>query len=369
MASPLLASLDARIAAASDPLNAACLRAERAGLLARQGELAEARTEIGRLRAANDREPHAVVSAWLHLAEGLILHFTNESAAARDRLMRSLALSTAVQAREVQALSAAWLAHLDFAKLNFESMVRNVSIAIATASGESHQALARVSMVIAQSFHWTERLDLALPWYARVRLHATAERDEFMLSAHMHNMAWMTCAQARRLSVMGQENSTEVLNARGGAESTSRYDELVGTFSLIKFVPILHAQVLVLQNKYEEALYIYILNSDAAIQEGLGRLECTVLADRAWCRLHTGDKCGALKDANAALESITSETQVDDRAMTRTRVASIFQCLEYHDNASLQFTLADADWKEFKYLQSELVQMLNVALPMPHRII
>ena len=93
MASQLLASIDARIAAAQDPLDAVCLRAERAGLLARQGDLDEARAELAALHRLHERERHPLVSAWLHLADGLVLHFTNQSAAARDRMLRSLALA------------------------------------------------------------------------------------------------------------------------------------------------------------------------------------------------------------------------------------------------------------------------------------
>ena len=123
MASPLLASIDARMAATQDPLDAICLRVERAGLLARQGDLDEARAELALLQALHERRRHPLVSAWLHLADGLVLHFTNQSAAARDRMLRSLALSTAIQSRPVQALSAAWLAQIGFRMtFNFESM-------------------------------------------------------------------------------------------------------------------------------------------------------------------------------------------------------------------------------------------------------
>lgn len=354
--------MDARIAAAQHPLDAVCLRAERAGLLARQGDLDEARAELAVLHALHARDRHPLVSAWLHLADGLVLHFTNHSTAARDRMLRSLALGTAIRSRPVQALSAAWLAHMDFARFSFDSMVKHASIALGEAPETPHQALSRVSMVVAQTFHWAERMDLALPWYAKVRLHATAERDEFMLSAHIHNMAWMRCAQANRLSIKGQDSSVELLHARGGAESTRRYDDLVGTVSLVRYVPILSAQVLMLQKRYKEALNIFLENERAATDEGLDRLECCLLADRAWCRVQTGDLEGALKDARAAIENIVESTQVDDRAMARARVGYVLKVLRREEEASHQFMLADSDWHELSILQAHVVDMLEKML-------
>ena len=48
--SRLLARLDAAIAAAANPIEAQCLRAERAGLLARQGQLEAAQAVIDELK-------------------------------------------------------------------------------------------------------------------------------------------------------------------------------------------------------------------------------------------------------------------------------------------------------------------------------
>ena len=108
MASRLLSALDARIAKCRDPVENACLRAEKAALLARQGYLDAARAELAIVHARYDGRPNAVVSAWVNLAEGLIAFYGSLSLKAKDKLIRAIALSSAVGNRDVWALGAAW---------------------------------------------------------------------------------------------------------------------------------------------------------------------------------------------------------------------------------------------------------------------
>ena len=69
--SRLMARLDAAIAAAANPIEAKCLRAERAGLLARQGQLEAAKAVIDELNGQLAWQPNTALRAWLTLAEGL----------------------------------------------------------------------------------------------------------------------------------------------------------------------------------------------------------------------------------------------------------------------------------------------------------
>ena len=72
--SRLLARLDGALARTRHPVEAACLRAERAGFLARLGHLDAARAAAQALHAQFDTQPHAAVSSWLCLVDGWVLH-------------------------------------------------------------------------------------------------------------------------------------------------------------------------------------------------------------------------------------------------------------------------------------------------------
>lgn len=358
MPSRLLQELNARIAKCRDPLQHTCLRAEKAALLARQGQLEQARAELVAIHARYDRQPNALVSAWVSLAEGLIFFYSDFGGQARDKLLRAHALSTAVGDKWVRALSAAWLAHFSYLEQDFNPMANNLSTAFADVPTGGHSALARASLVTAQSYHWAERFDLAKPWYSKARQHAAVEGDETLISALMHNMAWLRVAQARRLATSGMKNPLEVRQILLGADSTEAFDQLVGTASLRSLVPILRAHVLTLLDRHVEALELFDTNLDVALSEGLGRIHCGMLAEIAWCRVSVGDAVGARRDAADAERSATVCVQPDETAAAHGRLAQVFLALENSESANYHRTRAEADWQEHSKQQLELVALL-----------
>lgn len=369
MASRLLSALDARIRKTRNPVDSACLRAERASLLARQGQLDAARSELAALRAQFDARPHAIVTAWVSLAEGLVAYFENLNTSARDKFMRALALSTAVRAPTIQPLSAAWLAQMDFSCFDFESMIRHLAQALDTAPESLHSARSRASLVIAEAYHWCERIDLALPWYGLARQHATAEGDEATLSALMHNMAWLRTAEARRRSVFGALDVDLARNARLGAESIGSFDELIGTSSLNALVPLLRSQVLMLDEQFAPALELLAAHAEKARREGLDRMACVMLADTAWCKLRTGDTIGARIEADLALESVTAETHVDDLAMTHSRLSQTYASLGEAERATQHASAAMVAWQTHMDRQGRLADMLDGSIGKPRTVL
>ena len=365
MASQLLASIDARIAAAPDPLDAICLRAERAGLLARQGDLDEARTELASLHELHERERHPLVSAWLHLADGLVLHFTNQSAAARDRMLRSLALSTAIKSRPVQALSAAWLAQIQYLNDNFAASSKALLLSFQVANDENHSARSRACLVLAQCFHWADRLDIALLWYQRTRNHSIIEGDQATVGALMHNMTWLRVAQARRASISGSARRDEVRLTLSGAESLGHFDAMTGMAPLSSLVPILRAHVLAMLERYDEALDLFLKYMEAASAGGLGRLLGPGLVDLAWCRANTGDLAGARDDANGAELSIDETTHIDDRAFIHGRLVQVYEMLGLLEKVREQKNLMFSASKSLVERQQYLLSLISVVCADP----
>ena len=361
MASRLLATLDARIAKIRDPLQQACARAERAALLARQGRLADARAELAAIHARHDGRPDAAVSAWTSLAEGLVAFYSDLSHSARDKLLRSHALASAAGERRVRALSAAWLAHMNYLDDDFEAMVRHLGIALAEAPAPCSSTLARACLVTAQSYHWADRVDLAQPWYARARQHATDEGDETLLSALMHNMAWLRATQARRLAVSGSVDRDQVRELLLGAESTGHFDQRVGTASLRSLVPILRAHVLSLLERHAEALQLFDSHWATALAEGLAPMQSGMLAETAWCRMRVGDAASARRDAQAAQDRVAECTQPCDSAAVHGRLAQVFDALGERAAADAHRVRAGADWQAHGARQQSLLALLTGA--------
>ncbi len=361
MASRLLSALDARIAKCRDPLENTCLRAEKAALLARQGRLDEARAELAVIHARYDSHPNAVVSAWVSLAEGLTSFYSDLSTAARDKMLRAFALSSAVGNQSVRELSAAWLAHMNYLEQDFAPMIRNLSLVLAQGRTTSDAAFARACLVTAQSYHWADRFDLAQPWYSKARQHAASEGDETMLSALMHNMAWLRAAQARRMAVSGRGSREQFLQVLLGAESTDHFDQRIGTASLRSLVPILRAHILTMLDRYADALALFEAHIDTAISEGLGRMQCGMLAEMAWCQLNIGDAVGARRSALHAQGLIVECVQPDESAATHGRLAQLFNALDDGPAARHHRAQAEIDWQLHDGRQVRLIELLSSA--------
>lgn len=362
MKSRLLNNLDTAIAAATQPVQADCLRAERAGLLARQGQMAEARTVLSSLQAQYTRQPNLSVSAWLSLAEGFVSYFSDLNRGARDKISRAYALGTAARDTRLRALSVAWIAHIDYVDHDLEAMTRHIVECFELAEPEHHAARARACLVVAQAYHYGGRFDSAQPWYAKTRQHANSEGDEAMLSAVMHNMAGLLANESRQTVLRGVEDDAVTRRAMLGVESTGNFDALVGTGSLDALVPLLRAQVCSLQGRWADAVALYEAHFSDGLLQGLDRMRAFLGADLAWCRLQLGQTERALKDALAADVAASHDRDVDDRAAAHSRLAQVFAQLGQAELAARHKAQADIDWRTHERDQALVVSLMDKAL-------
>jgi hypothetical protein len=327
--SRLMAKLDAAIAAAANPIEAKCLRAERAGLLARQGQLEAAKAQIDELNAQLAWQPNEPLRAWLSLAEGLHGYYSALGRGAQASIEQAYMLAQGRGSlKRLHALAAAWLANMAFANDDMARMAALVREALDVALPEHHGARARAALVAGYAYHFAADNTRAQPWYEASRRHAIADGDETHLSALMHNQAWMRASQARLALLFDDDrgdgaHADAAAHALMGAESIGHYDAGVGTASLGSLVPMLRAQVLTAQGQWSAALALFDTHFDAALAEGLTRLAPCLLADRAWCEWNAGQARKAQVLAAAAEQALTQPCDVDDRAMATARLAQV----------------------------------------------
>ena len=369
--SRLLRRLDAAIAGARFAVDADCFRSERALHLTRLGQRAMAAAAVADLRARYDARPNVKISAWLNLVEGLDIYFADMGAGAHDKVMRSHALSAASGFRPLHALSAAWLAQLDYMRHDIVQMACHLREAFELADPNNHGAQSRASLVAAQALRHAGCDDLAVLWHKRAHHHATQEGDEATVSALIHNMAWLRMLMWRQNVLRGQDDSAERQHALMSAESTDNFDAMVGSSSLRVLQPLLRAQVLSLQDQPADALRIYSAQLKEAQKLGATRLQGTLLADQAWCFARVGDAEKARQYAALADESITLEMHVDDRAATHGRLAVVYSALDETESAQRHQEASEREWEANDKLQASVVDLigdLHEAFPAPFEI-
>jgi tetratricopeptide (TPR) repeat protein len=365
MASRLLTQLASRIAAARDPVEAACLRAQRGIYLARQGKHVEAQAIVDAIRGEFGSRPNAEVTAWISLVEALTHFYSQPGPKALDRLKRAHALSRAMNHPVLVPLCAAWLAHIEFNASRMEPMLQYAAEALRLAQPDHHAALARVSLVIADAYHYAGRFDLAKPWYAAVRQHALAEGDDAMISAMLHNIAAFRANDVRLADAFGAPLPAEARRALMETESTENYDVGIGTLSMTLLIPLMKAQLLASDGRYSEALAIFddVLERDSP--ENLDRRKACFYADRAWCQFRLNRPELALADVERAYERADSSDDTDDVASMHARLAEVLQRLGHHERAathrkeSLEFRRRHMDGQAelLNQLQSTLVNL------------
>jgi hypothetical protein len=365
--SRLLATLEDAIRKAATPIEAQCLRAERAALLARQGQLERAQGVIDELNAQIAWQPHnALVRGWVALAEGLHGHYSVVDEGGREAIERAYALArdTGAAGQRLRATTAAWLALLAF---HHEDDPRRVGAvlreALDTAAPEHHGARARATLVAGFVYHFGGQTERAQPWYEASRRHAIADGDEAHLSALMHNQAWMRASHAHIALLFDEAAAGDaVAQALMSVESIGHYDAGIGTASLGSLVPILRAQVLTAQQRWSEALALFDGHFDSAMQEGLKRLAASLLADRAWCAHHLGlaDKARAL--AGAAQQALATPMDTDDHMVALARLAQVRAALGESGLAAAQMAESQRLYAQHQRQQRHIVALLDEAL-------
>jgi tetratricopeptide (TPR) repeat protein len=365
--SRLMASLDEAIKKAANPIEAQCLRAERAALLARQGQLERAQAVIDELKAQIAFTPHnALVRGWVALADGLHGHYSVIDGGGREGIEMAwrLAGDAGAAGRRLRATAAAWLAGLSY---NTEEDPARVGAlvrqAIDTAAPEHHGARARATLVAGFAYHYAGRSDRAHGWYEASRRHGIADGDEAHLSALMHNQAWQRAALAQTAALFDDAGGVEPLTqALMSAESIGHYDAGIGTASLASLVPMLRAQLLTAQGRHEEALQLFDAHFDAAMAEGLKRLAASLLADRAWCEQRMGRSDAARTLAAAADAALAEPIDFDDRMVALARLAQVRDALGQTAIAAALREQAQALHRQYLVQQAQMAAALDAAL-------
>jgi tetratricopeptide (TPR) repeat protein len=216
------------------------------------------------------------------------------------------------------------MAHFEFNANQMPTMLAHAREVLATTKPEHHAAWARISLVLADAYHFAGRFDLAKGWYAKVREHALVQGDDAMTSAMLHNVAAIRTNNARIADAFRLDLNVDIRRAELEAESTLNYDFGIGTTSLKTLVPLVRAQLFTIQGRFPDALKLFNDVLDNKHEEDLERRDACHHADRAWCLAASGDITSALTWAKVAESRVLPICDVDDLACAHARLAAIY---------------------------------------------
>jgi tetratricopeptide (TPR) repeat protein len=358
----LVVRLDEAIAREESPLARECLKAERAGVLARLGMTQEARFVLSGLRTQAQRHRSPRLHAWAWMVDGLISHFEAMGTPSREKFSRALSLATAVRDEPMMALSAAWLGACAFNAHDLSALSEHLGMALRLAAPDHHAVHARVGLILAIGFRLVGDEPRSRHWYQVTREHAGEDGDTSMMSAMLYNIAAMRAARIDMDDARGRACPDEVRRALLEAESTSNYDDGAGATARTASLWLVRAQLMLVMGRFDEALALFDAHRAAILAQGNTRRDARFSAERAWCHVRLGDAVSARQDLQKALVGLGGAMDTDDRFTTHARLAQVCAELGEHAELARQRALADEALLAHEAAQQALLAALQRAI-------
>ena len=335
------------------------LFARKAGALARQSYLAEAQALVNELRSKNiDFDPQ--LTGWILLAEGLIQHFANlDNTKAKDKFNRAYIVSQMANERELAGTCAAWVAHCQLVSGQIGAAGTHILKAFEWSDEEEGEARARGSMVIADAFNAVENLESARHWFRRARKHAVREGDIAMQNVMLFNIAAYGVAHLTLDDCLSKFSVADAKRIAMEVASAANLNAALGIESLSSLMPIMQAELLVVQQKWVEAKSIFNQHLPAFASEGQQRLLPKIIAQRAWCNANIGDFDSARSDMAASLDIVKDCIDQDDLAVLHFRLSCVAAQLENETAKAHHRTIAEEHLVRFRAHQEEINSMVQ----------
>jgi tetratricopeptide (TPR) repeat protein len=281
---PLLNRIEQALATCTDPIRRAELLAERACYFARTGNFAGANAILASLRETYGDGRSARVSVWIMLAEGLILYFDKTEVGSRDRIIRAHLVSESADLRDLRQLTAVWLAHIEFNRSDFKSMIAFLRKVIDRRESWTDAATTRFYMIVADAYMYCGEATIAGQWYQRARSSAIDLGDQASIAALIYNKSALALAHMR-IGVALDDADLSPLRFVS-MEIESAYSFHIGTAhaTLIELIETCRARALLMERRFEEARPVYesLLNR-SGVALGLKSDRVTVDLEYAKC--------------------------------------------------------------------------------------
>jgi hypothetical protein len=350
-------NLDKMIIACTDNQERHILFAKKASQLARFSFRSEALALAAKLRKVNSNyEPR--LSAWINFIEGLLEHFeTLNNSRSKDKFNRALLIGQMAGDREISGMAAAWVAHCELVAGNISSVAKNITIAFEWSDEHSAETRGRASMVLADALSWAGSSDVARYWYREARKHAVREGDISMQNVMLFNAASFAVANLTLQDCVETLGSESLKRTAMEVASAKNLNSALGIESLPSLIPIMQAELLVLQKKWQAALELFDENIPRLVIEGQKRLIPKLLVQSAWCSANLGCHLSATEKIQESINKITDCTDFDDLSILHYRISLIGNLMK--DN-HMEYNHKSQGSKFLQQFREQQIDMMNV---------
>jgi hypothetical protein len=141
--------------------------------------------------------------------------------------------------------------------------------------------------------------------------------------------------------------------------SAGNLNTALGIQSLSSLIPIMQAELYVIQREWKVALQLFDDNIPKIITEGQKRLLPKLLAQCAWCHANLGNAASANAVATEAVENISNCSDLDDLCVLHYRIGAAAKLINNPEMEDYHCKQALIVQKQFEAHQSEAFAMLD----------
>lgn len=311
--SQLLFRIEERLLVESDPNIRAELLARQSGYFARIGRFAEAKKNIGELRKVFSDGRSGRVTAFIMLAEGLVLHYEQLGIGALDRIARAQLIGKAIRDSEVVALSSAWLAHLQFESSKFDLAARSIKLALESAADENHSAGVRCAVVLFNAFALCGERKASQHWFMLGRDHALKDGDQASIDALLHSRAAFGVAWIRSQRCKSAIDVPALSLARAEIASARNLQHLARVEAHSNYIDLCDARLAIVEGRYQSAKELLMLIRNAGPYPDGHFSQSLVDLEIAYCEFKLNHLDLALKAFASVSHASIASLDVDDR--------------------------------------------------------
>lgn len=352
--SPLVTRLLAELAATSDVRRKALLMAELGRYRARIGEFDEAERIRVDLRRGFGDGRDIRVSVLIMVIEALQLYYRDLSPGARNWMARACLLSNASGDKWLIALTAAWMAHIEFNQNRFDEMVVQLATSRAALGPDCDEAECRAAIVLGDVFLFVGHLESSQNWYDVAHRAAVKLGDRAAIGAMTYNRAALRVARARFETSSNPGCALDLSMLRLDVDSAINYQSVAKLRSLDHLLTTTKIGSQILRAQFSEAAEaIATTLSSGSVADG-SALHTLLKADYALCQVKLGRAEGVASYFESPFISNVLDLDADDRTVALASLHEAARELNLDTSTELIEAKLDAAASEHREFTHEL---------------
>lgn len=317
--------IERKIAEASNPVEAAEFRAERAMLLVRHGDFREVEQEIASLRSRFGDGNYPRISILILLTEGLCAYYRDVSKHSLDRLLRASLLCKALKIEDLSAMASSWLAHLYYNFDQYGKLADAISDTLSLAKHTNHTWIPRLTLVIADTLQYSGEWNPAGHWYRLAQRYATLQGDRITLGAVIFNRVAVGLSRTRADYAAGCREHLEDRHWTTEVNSAGYFHAGMDIRALPDMLVYCKARAAFIDGDYDKATELYLQVVRNQRSKACGTNDSLLNSEIALCQLLRGHDRESFDEAATLHVHACDDLAIDDRMLYHANLAEIWK--------------------------------------------